>query len=252
MLNNQTMTTLTDLGLRGMADAFGEQLDSVGYLELSFEERFGMLVDREAMDREARRLTTRLRAAKLRHQASLEDLDFRTPRGLDRSTIMSFSSSHWIDAHQNISVTGPTGVGKSYLACALAFAGIRSGHSAAYRRAPALLSDLALARGDGRYLRVLGTLSRAEILVIDDFGLSALKGNEASDLLEVLEDRSERKSTIVTSQLPIDSWHEALGDPTISDAVLDRLLCNAHILSMTGASMRTKKSKVAKSADETP
>ncbi len=161
MLNNQTMTTLTDLGLRGMAEAYSEQLGSIQYLELSFEERFGMLVDREAMDREARRLTTRLRAAKLRRQASLEDLDFRTPRGLDRSTIMGFSSSHWVDAHQNILVTGPTGVGKSYLGCALAFAGIRSGHSAAYRRAPALLSDLALARGDGRYLRVLGSLSRA-------------------------------------------------------------------------------------------
>jgi hypothetical protein len=118
MLNNQTMTTLTSLGLRGMADAFGEQLESVQYLELSFEERFGMLVDREAMDREAKRLATRLRAAKLRHSASIEDLDFHTPRGLDRATIMGFSSSHWVDAHQNILITGPTGVGKSYLACA--------------------------------------------------------------------------------------------------------------------------------------
>ena len=242
MLNNQTIGTLTDLGLKGMADAFREQLESVHYLELSFEERFAMLVDREAMDREARRLATRLRAAKLRHQASIEDLDFHTPRGLERSMIMGFSSSHWVDAHQNILVTGPTGIGKSYLGCALAYAGIRSGHSALYRRAPALFADLAIARGDGRYLKVLQSLSRAEILVIDDFGLTPLTGSEPSDLLEVLEDRSERKSTIVTSQLPVDSWHEALGDPTLSDAVLDRLLCNAHVIQMNGASMRTKKS----------
>ena len=207
MLNNQTMSALAKLGLNGMEAAFREQLESVQYLELSFEERFAMLVDREVMDREARRLTTRLRAAKLRHQASLEDLDFRTPRGLDRSAIMGFSSSHWVDAHQNILVTGPTGVGKSYLACALAYAGIRSGHSALYRRVPALLGDLAIARGDGRYLKVLQSLSRAEILVIDDFGLIPLTGSEPSDLLEVLEDRSERKSTIVTSQMPVDSWH---------------------------------------------
>ncbi|WP_269078287.1 ATP-binding protein [Ferrimicrobium acidiphilum] len=135
---NTQIGTLTDLGLKGMADAFREQLESVQSLELSFEERFAMLVDREAMDREARRLATRLRAAKLRHQASIEDLDFHTPRGLERSMIMGFSSSHWVDAHQNILVTGPTGIGKSYLGCALAYAGIRSGHSALYRRAPAL------------------------------------------------------------------------------------------------------------------
>jgi DNA replication protein DnaC len=167
MLNNQTMGTLTDLGLKGMAEAFREQSESVQYLELSFEERFAMLVDREAMDREAKRLTTRLRAAKLRHQASLEDIDFHTPRGLERATIMGFSSSHWVAAHQNILITGPTGVGKSFLGCALAYAGIRSGHSALYKRAPTLLGDLAIGRADGRYLRVLGSLSRAEILVID-------------------------------------------------------------------------------------
>jgi DNA replication protein DnaC len=137
------------------------------------------------MDREAKRLAARLRAAKLRHSASIEDLDFHTPRGLDRATIMGFSSSHWVDAHQNVLITGPTGVGKSYLACALALAGIRSGHSAACRRAPTLLSDLAIARGDGRYLRVLGSLSRAEILVVGDFGLTPLTGSEAFDLLEV-------------------------------------------------------------------
>nr|WP_272867009.1 ATP-binding protein [Ferrimicrobium acidiphilum] len=142
----------------------------------------------------------------------------------------------------NRQLCGALHKGKSYLGCALAYAGIRSGHSALYRRAPALFADLAIARGDGRYLRVLQSLSRAEILVIDDFGLTPLTGSEPSDLLEVLEDRSERKSTIVTSQLPVDSWHEALGDPTLSDAVLDRLLCNAHVIQMNGTSMRTKKS----------
>ncbi len=242
MLNNQTMTVLSDLGLRGMASAFREQLESVQYLELSFEERLSMLVDREASEREAKRLTSRLISAKLRHSASIEDIDFRTQRGLDRSIIMGFTSPHWVDAHHNILVTGPTGIGKSYIACALAHSGIRSGHSALYKRSPALFADVSIARGDGRYLKVLQSLARAEILVIDDFGLKSLSGNEPSDLLEVLEDRSERKSTIVTSQLPVDSWHSTLGDPTLSDAVLDRLLCNSHIIQMNGKSMRTKKS----------
>ena len=241
MLNNQTMTALSELGLRGMATAFPEQLESVQYLELSFEERLSMLVDQEVAEREAKRLTSRLRSAKLRHSASIEDIDFHTQRGLDRSIIMSFTSSHWVDAHQNILLTGPAGIGKSYLGCALAHSGIRSGHSALYRRAPALFADLSIARGDGRYLKLLQGLARVEILVIDDFGLKSLSGNEPSDLLEVLDDRSERKSTIVTSQLPVDSWHSTLGDPTISDAVMDRLLHNSHIIEMKGASMRTKK-----------
>lgn len=241
MLNNQTMTALSELGLRGMATAFREQLESVQYLELSFEERLSMLVDQEVAEREAKRLTSRLRSAKLRHSASIEDIDFHTQRGLDRSIIMSFTSSHWVDAHQNILLTGPAGIGKSYLGCALAHSGIRSGHSALYRRAPALFADLSIARGDGRYLKLLQGLARVEILVIDDFGLKSLSGNEPSDLLEVLDDRSERKSTIVTSQLPVDSWHSTLGDPTISDAVMDRLLQNSHIIEMKGASMRTKK-----------
>lgn len=241
MLNNQTMTALSELGLRGMATAFREQLESVQYLELSFEERLSMLVDQEVAEREAKRLTSRLRSAKLRHSASIEDIDFHTQRGLDRSIIMSFTSSHWVDAHQNILLTGPAGIGKSYLGCALAHSGIRSGHSALYRRAPALFADLSIARGDGRYLKLLQGLARVEILVIDDFGLKSLSGNEPSDLLEVLDDRSERKSTIVTSQLPVDSWHSTLGDPTISDAVMDRLLHNSHIIEMKGASMRTKK-----------
>lgn len=241
MLNNQTITTLSDLGLNGMLEAFREQLDSVQYQELSFEERLGMLVDREVAQREARRLIARLRSAKLRHSACIEDIDFRAQRGLERSVIMGLSSSHWVDAHQNILLTGPAGVGKSYIGCALAHSGIRSGHSALYRRASALFADLSISRGDGRYLKLLQGLARVEILVIDDFALTPLSGSEPSDLLEVLDDRSERKSTIVTSQLPVDSWHQTLGDPTISDAVMDRLLHNSHIIQMKGASMRTKK-----------
>lgn len=241
MLNNQTITILSDLGLRGMAAAFREQLESVQYQQLSFEERLSILVDREATEREAKRLTTRLRSAKLRHSASIEDIDFHSSRGLERSLIMGLSSSSWVDAKHNILLTGPAGIGKSYLACALAHSGIRSGHSALYKRAPALFSELSISRGDGRYLKLLQNLARVEILIIDDLGLSPLSQNEPSDLLEVLDDRCERRSTIVTSQLPVDSWHSTLGDPTISDAIMDRLIHNSHIIEMKGASMRTKK-----------
>ena len=221
-----------------MAEAIREQYGSIQYQELGFDERLGLLVDRETSERESRRLTTRLRGARLRHDACIEDVDFRGHRGLQRSVVMALASSQWVASHQNVLITGPTGVGKSYLACALTNSAIRAGHTALYKRSSRLFQDLAIARSDGRYPKVLQHLARVDILVIDDFCLSPLVDNEPLDLMEVLEDRSERRSTIVTAQLPVDAWHHAMGDPTLADAILDRLVHNAHMIPLSGESMR--------------
>ncbi|MHB1988264.1 MAG: IS21-like element helper ATPase IstB [Acidimicrobiales bacterium] len=238
MLNNPTLSSLHTLGCNGMADAFTEQLDSTQFAELSFEERFALIVDRESSEREARKLATRLRAAKLRQSASIEDISFRSQRNLNRSQIMSLASSQWVASHHNILITGPTGVGKSFLACALCHGAIRQGHTALYRRASRLFDDLAAARADGRYPRLLASLARVDILCIDDFGLSSLSGHQPTDLLEILEDRTDRRSTMVTSQLPVDAWHKLFPDPTYGDAILDRLTHSAFSLPISGASMR--------------
>jgi DNA replication protein DnaC len=238
MLNNPTITALRTLSCNGMADALVEQLDSTQFAELAFEERIGLIVDRETADRDARKLATRLRAAHLRQPASIEDVSFRASRTLNRSQIMSLASSQWVASRHNILITGPTGVGKSYLACALCHSAIRQGYTALYRRASRLFEDLATARGDGRYPRLLASLARVDILCIDDFGLSSLAGNQPTDLLEILEDRIDRRSTIVTSQLPLDAWHKLFPDPTFGDAILDRLTHSAHSIPITGDSMR--------------
>jgi len=255
MLINVTLDKLGALSLGGMARAFEEQLESPGYAELSFEERLGLLVDREAQDRENRRLARRLKAAKLRSDAVIEDLDFRAPRGLDRSTILSLAESHWVDAHRNVLVTGPTGVGKTFLACALAQAAIRRGHTALYLRLPRLLDELVLARADGRLPRLMTAWAKVGVLVLDDLGLQPVPPARAADLLEVIEDRGGLRSTIVTSQLPVAHWHEALGEPTVADAILDRLVHDAYRLELSGASMRrteTVPDDVAPAADPTP
>jgi DNA replication protein DnaC len=238
MLINATLDKPQALSLGGMARAFEEQLGSAGYAELSFEERLGLLVDREEQDRENRRLARRLKAARLRSDAVIEDLDFRVPRGLDRATILSLAESHWVDAHRNVLVTGPTGVGKTFLACALAHSAIRRGHTALYLRLPRLLDELVLARADGRLPRLMAAWARVEVLVLDDLGLQPVPPPRAADLLEVIEDRSGVRSTIVTSQLPVGHWHEALGEPTVADAILDRLVHGAYRLELKGASMR--------------
>jgi DNA replication protein DnaC len=238
MLINATIDKLQALSLGGMARALEEQLGSSGYAGLSFEERLGLLVDREASDRENRRLTRRLKAAKLRSDAIVEDLDLRTPRGLDRSTILSLAESHWVAAQRNVLVTGPTGVGKTFLACALAHSAIRRGHSALYLRLPRLLDELVLARADGRLPRLMATWARIDVLVLDDLGLQPVPPPRAADLLEVIEDRAGLRSTIVTSQLPVGHWHEALGEPTVADAILDRLVHAAYRLELRGGSMR--------------
>jgi DNA replication protein DnaC len=242
MLLTQTFDKLDALGLFGMALGLREQLESNQYLSLSFDERFGLLVDREAEARDSRRLALRLKAAKLRQEATVEDIDFRAPRGLDRSVIMSLAQAGWVTAHHNLLISGPTGAGKSFVASALTHAAIRRGQTGLYLRTPRLLADLALSRGDGRYVRRLAQLAKIGVLVLDDFLLTPPTVIEAKDLLEVIDDRSQLRSTVVVSQLPVENWHAALaaGDPTLADAILDRLVHNAHRLELKGSSMRRR------------
>jgi DNA replication protein DnaC len=238
MLISPTVDALHALNLGGMARALAEQRESAEYQALTFEERLGLLVDREAQDRSNRRLERNLKSARLRTTACVEDIDFHRPRGLDRSVILGLAAAQWVDAHQNLLIVGPTGAGKTFLACALAQAAVRSGHTALYLRAPRMLDDLAVAHGDGRWARMMAAWTRVDVLLVDDLALRPLSADQAADLLEVIEDRSQRRSTIVTSQLPVANWHEALGDPTLADAILDRLTHNAHRLELRGDSLR--------------
>lgn len=250
MLSHPTLDRLHALQLRGMARAFEEQMQMPECAELTFTERLGLLVDREAADRESRRLTRRLQDAKLRQEAAIEDLDFRIPRGLDKRLVLSLAGCGWIDQHLNVLITGPTGIGKSYLACALAHKACRDGYTVLYHRLPRLLGELALARGDGRYPQLLARLDKARLLVLDDWGLEPLTDIHRRDLLEILEDRYDRRSTLVTSQLQVKHWHDALGDPTLADAILDRLVHNAHRIELDGESIR--KHRAAKIQPENP
>ena len=241
MLNEQTCEKLYTLRLPGMVEALRGQLSQPEMNDLAFEERLAMLVDAECVFRENKRMKRLLKNAKLKLPASLEDIDYRAPRGLDKSVMLSLGTCAWIRKHQNIIIVGPTGTGKTYLSCALAQRACREGMSAIYLRTPTLYRTLAMARADGSYARVLARLGRAPLLVLDDLGLAALTDQERRDLLEVIEDRHGAASTIVTSQLPVEHWHEVIGDPTIADALLDRLVHNAHRIGLKGESMRKTK-----------
>lgn len=245
MLTHPTLEKLQALRLTGMAKALEEQLQMSGLEELSFAERLGLLVDREMTDRENRRLKDRLAKARLRQAAAVEDVDLRTPRGLDRSQFLALCSCQWIREHLNVLITGPTGAGKSFLACALAQKACREGFTALYHRLPRLLSELATAKADGRYPKLLSSLARADVLVLDDWCLHPLTDSHRRDLLEILEDRYGSRSTVVTSQLPVETWHEAIGDATLADAVLDRLVHNAYKLGLKGESRRKTRAPLA-------
>lgn len=240
MLIHPTLEKLQSLKLFGMVKALEEQMQMADLGELGFEERLGFLVDREVTERRNRKLRTRLKKAKLRLNASLEDIDYRHPRGLDKSLLLRLASCHWIKEHDNILITGPTGVGKSFLACALAHKACREGYRTLYFRLPRLLQELSIARGDGRYGKVLTNLAKTDLLVIDDWGLQPLDDHGRRDILEILEDRHKIRSTVVTSQFPVQHWHEVVGDQTLADAILDRLVHNAYKINLKGESMRKR------------
>jgi DNA replication protein DnaC len=210
---------------------------------LSFEDRFALLVDREATERENSRLQGRLKMAKLRLTATIEDIDYRHPRGLDKALVLSLASCQWIRAHHNCIVIGPTGVGKSYLACALAHKACREGYKTRYIRAPRLFEEFAVAKADGRYRKLLAAYARIELLVIDDWGLATLTEEQRRDLLEIMDDRHDLRSTLIASQIPVEKWHSVIGDPTLGDAILDRLVHNAHKIVLKGDSLRKMNKK---------
>jgi len=243
MLTHPTHDRLIALGLIGMAKALDEQRRQPDIEGLSFEERLALLVDREAIERENKKLASRLKFAGLRQTATVEDADMKVARGLDKALFAKLAAGDWIARHQNLAIIGKTGLGKSWLACALGHKACRDDRSVLYTRVPRLFDALALARGDGRHARMLRNLSRVDLLILDDWGLSAITHEQARDLLEIVEDRHGRGSTIVTSQLAVEHWHELIPNATIADAILDRLVHNAHRLVLNGESIRKKLAK---------
>jgi DNA replication protein DnaC len=238
LLIHPILDQLNQLGLTGMAQAFAELEASGEGATLTHADWLGLLLDREVTHRRDKRLAARLRHARLRHHAVVEDVDYRAPRGLDRALFHKLADGEWIDAHDNLILCGPTGVGKSWLACALGHKACRDNRSVLYQRIPKLFVELAMARGDGRYARIMRTLNGVQLLILDDWGLEALDASARRDLYEILEERYSRHSTILTSQVPVGKWHEVIGDPTYADAILDRIVHNAHRLDLTGDSLR--------------
>lgn len=246
MLIHPALEQLRTLRLEGMVKALEEQLGMADIEDLRFEDRLALLIDREATERASRRLRTQLRKAKLRQKnACVEDVDYRTPRSLDKGLFLSLASCDWIAQHRNVLITGPTGVGKTYLACALAQKACREGYTVQYLRMPRLFELLRLAHADGRYPKLMAGLAKTHLLVFDDWGLAPLDDTDRRELLEILEDRHELRSTLVTSQLLVDDWYDSIAHPTLADAILDRLIHNAYRLELQGESMRRKRALAA-------
>jgi DNA replication protein DnaC len=238
MLHQHTLDKLHALRLTGMAAAFERQLEQAAVQELSFEERFALLLDQEILYRDNRRLARLLKAAKLRVGACVEDIDYRHPRGIDRSFMSTLASCQWIEHHQNLAITGPAGSGKTWLACALGNQACRQGLSVRYVRLPRLFEMLRIAHGDGSYPRLMNQLAKTDLLILDDWGLQKIAAVQRNDLMEVIEDRYGLRATLIAGQLPIEHWHEYIGEATLADAILDRLLHNAHRLPLKGESLR--------------
>lgn len=246
MLIEQTYQKLSEMKWHGFSAALTEQMDNDDYRELDFGERIGLLVDREWTERKNRKLTRRLQEAKFREQACIEDIDYRQRSGLDRSLVQRLATCKWVAEQHNIIITGPTGVGKTFVGCALAHKACREGYSALYRRVPRLHDELALARADGSLPKLFTRLARIHVLVLDDWALTPWDDQGRRDMLEVIEDRHGLRSTIVTSQFPVDAWHKAIGEPSIADAILDRLVHNSHRITLKGPSGRPLRSKINK------
>jgi len=244
MLIHPTIDKLNDMRLTGMAQGFRAQLENPEIHNLPFEDRFALIVDMEFMARENRQLATRLKSAQLRQNAALEDLDTKPSRGLDRALLASLSTCQWVKQRHNLLITGATGVGKTWLSCALSHNACRRGIRVVYHRLPALMQDLDLARHDGRYTKIMRGIAKAELLILDDWGIAPMSPEQLRDLLEMIDVRYEKGSTLITSQLPVASWHEALNDPTMADAILDRVVHNAYKIDLKGPSMRKLRSKI--------
>ncbi len=249
MLNHPTLDQLKDLKLGGMADAFVELQSSDAADDLGHAEWLALLLDRESANRNSKRLQSRLRTARLRHLgASIEDVDYRTPRKLDKTLFQQLGMCKWIGEHRNLLITGPCGIGKTWLASALGQKACRHDYSVLYKRVPRLFAELDLAHGDGRFPRLFRGLVKADLLILDDWGPDRLNAGQRRDLMEIVEDRSGSGSTLITSQLPVDKWHDVIGEPTFADAILDRLVHNAYRLQLDGPSMRKLKAKKEKPA----
>ena len=248
MLTHPTLDKLQTLKLSGMYHALVEQLQMADIGAIICEERVGLLVDREITERDTRRLTTRLRQAKLRQTACIEDIDYRHPRGLDKSVMARLATCQWVRERHNVLITGPTGIGKTWLGCALGHKACRDGLTVLYLRLPRFLQELPIAKGDGRYRKLMTTLAKTDLLLLDDWGLAPLSDENRRDLLEIVEDRHDCRATLVTSQLPVEHWHEALGDPTLADAILDRLVHNAYKITLQGESMRRRQARLTRGA----